>query len=24
MDELLEAERAKNDMFNFEHDMWEY
>jgi len=24
MDELLEAERAKTDMFNFEHDMWEY
>jgi gliding motility associated protien GldN len=24
MDELLEAERAKNDIFTFEHDLWEY
>jgi gliding motility associated protien GldN len=24
MDELLEAERVKSDIFNFEHDLWEY
>jgi hypothetical protein len=24
MDELLEAERAKTDIFNYEHDLWEY
>jgi len=24
MDALLEAERAKDDMFNYEHDFWEY
>jgi gliding motility associated protien GldN len=24
MDGLLEAERIKNDLFNIEHDLWEY
>ncbi len=24
MDALLEAERVKMDIFNFEHDLWEY
>ena len=24
LDALLEAERVKNDLFKFEHDLWEY
>jgi hypothetical protein len=24
VDALLEAERIKMDIFNFEHDLWEY
>ena len=24
LDALLESERIKNDMFNFEHDLWHF
>ena len=24
LDALLEAERIKEELFNFEHDLWEY